>query len=325
MKNYLVTGGAGFIGSHIVQALLEGGNAVRVLDNFSTGRRENLLGMDGTPFGSAPWPDRQGRQGRLEVLEGDLRDPARVRAAVRDVEVIFHEAAFISVPESMKDPQTCFEVNVQGTARLLEAARRVGVRKVVLASSTAVYGDCDSLPIAEEAALSPLSPYAVSKQVNELYAGLYTRVFGLPVVALRYFNVYGPRQAPDSPYAAAIPIFLRQLLAGQPLTIFGDGKQTRDFIFIKDVVHANLLAAEADEAAGQALNICTGRETSLLDLLEYISEIAPQGLQVNFTFPRPGDTHRSLGDPARAATTLGFRAQTRLADGLRQTMEWMQQ
>ncbi|MBA4380024.1 MAG: LPS biosynthesis protein WbpP, partial [Anaerolinea sp.] len=206
MRHYLVTGGAGFIGSHIVQALLEGGNAVRVLDNFSTGRRENLQEMDGRPLGSAPWPGRQGRQGRqgkLEVLEGDLRDPARVRQAVQGVEVIFHEAAFVSNPKSLLEPQTCYEVNVQGTVTLFEAARLAGVQRIMLASSAAVYGDSRSLPLSEDTALQPLSPYAVSKQINEIYARLYTQAFGLPAVALRYFNVYGPRQSPETEYAAA--------------------------------------------------------------------------------------------------------------------------
>ncbi len=224
----LVTGGAGFIGSHIVEELLRRGHAVRVLDNFSTGYRKNLAGLTGN----------------VDILEGDLRNAEVVAAAVRDVDKVFHLAAFISVPQSMLDPEACFTVNVQGTVTLLEAARRGGTRKVVLSSSTAVYGDTDIFPTTENTPLRPLSPYAVSKQVNELYARLYTDTMGLPVTALRYYNVYGPRQRPDSDYAAAIPIFLRQLTAGLPVTIFGDGKQSRDFIFVKDVVRANLMAAE---------------------------------------------------------------------------------
>jgi UDP-glucose 4-epimerase len=307
----LVTGGAGFIGSHIVEELLGQGHSVRVLDNFSSGKRENLDGLSG----------------KLEVLEGDLRDPQAVQAALRGVELVFHLAAFVSVPQSMSDPETCFAVNVAGTASMLEAARRAGVRRVVLSSSTAVYGDTDVFPVTEEACLRPLSPYALSKQVNELYAGLYTHTFGLPVVALRYFNVYGPRQRPDSDYAAAIPIFVRRLLAGQPIVIFGNGKQTRDFIFVKDVVRANLLASKS-EAAGQAFNVCTGRETSLLDLLEELSELAPrQGdetvPQVRFEAPRPGDIYRSCGSPDRAGAALGFRAEVSLAQGLAETVQWM--
>jgi UDP-glucose 4-epimerase len=303
MGRYLVTGGGGFIGSHIVEELLRRGNHVRVLDNFSTGKRENLASAGG-----------------LEIIEGDLRDPSALDHAIRNTDYVFHLAAFISVPESMLDPETCFAVNAGGTVNLLEAARRAGVRKVILSSSTAVYGDTDVFPTTEETPLAPLSPYALSKQVNELYARLYTRTLGLPVVSLRYFNVYGPRQRPDSDYAAAIPIFLRKLAAGEPLVIFGDGKQSRDFIFVKDVARANLLAA-ASEAAGEAFNICTGRETSLLDLLEELSEVAPRQPEVRFEAPRPGDIYRSVGSPEKAARLLGFRAETSLAEGLRQTMD----
>jgi len=302
----LVTGGAGFIGSHIVEELLRRGVSVRVLDNFSSGKRENLAAL----------------RGDLEILEQDLRDEAAVKAATWDVELIFHLAAFISVPQSMLDPQECFETNVAGTLRLLEAARQAGVRKVVLSSSTAVYGDPDKFPTDEETPLRPLSPYALSKQVNELYGRLYTQTFKLPVTALRYFNVYGPRQRPDSAYAAAISIFTRQLVRGQAITIYGDGKQSRDFIFVKDVVNANLLAAES-EAAGEVFNICTGYETTLLDLLETLSEISPRQPEVRFEAARPGDIYRSKGSPKKAAEMLGFRAGTSLAEGLAETVEWM--
>jgi nucleoside-diphosphate-sugar epimerase len=302
----LVTGGAGFIGSHIVEELLQRGHTVRILDNFSTGTHKNIEGF----------------QGNVEVLAGDLRQVETVKTAVRDMEQIFHLAAFVSVPQSMLDPESCFEVNVDGTVTLLEAARQAGCRKVVLSSSTAVYGDTDVFPTTEDTPLRPLSPYAVSKQVNELYARLYTQILGLPVTVLRYYNVYGPRQRPDSDYAAAIPIFVRQLVAGQPVTIFGDGLQTRDFIFVKDVVRANLMAADSD-SAGESYNVCTGCETSLLDLLEELSEIAPHQPQVSFDSPRSGDIYRSVGSPEKAAASLGFRAETSLAAGLAQTVEWM--
>jgi nucleoside-diphosphate-sugar epimerase len=302
----LVTGGAGFIGSHIVEELLRRGVSVRVLDNFSSGKRENLAAMHGD----------------LEILEQDLRNAEALKAATRDVELVFHLAAFISVPQSMLDPQECFETNVAGTVKLLEAARQAGVRKVVLSSSTAVYGDPDKFPTDEETPLRPLSPYALSKQVNELYGRLYTQIFKLPVTALRYFNVYGPRQRPDSAYAAAISIFTRQLVRGEAITIYGDGKQSRDFIFVKDVVNANLLAAES-ETAGEAFNICTGCETTLLDLLETLSEISPRQPEVKFAAARPGDIYRSKGNPNKAARMLGFRAQIPLADGLAETVEWM--
>jgi UDP-glucose 4-epimerase len=243
-------------------------------------------------------------------------------AAVRDVELVFHLAAFISVSQSMSDPETCFAVNVGGTVALLEAARRAGVRKVVLSSSTAVYGDTNVFPTSEETPLRPISPYAVSKEVNELYAHLYTRTLGLPVTALRYYNVYGPRQRPDSDYAAAIPIFVRRLLSGKPIIIYGNGKQSRDFVFVEDVVRANLLAAESD-AAGESFNICTGCETNLLDLMEVLSELSPRQPEVRFEPPRPGDIYRSVGCPEKAAVSLGFRAGTSLEKGLAQTVEWM--
>jgi UDP-glucose 4-epimerase len=300
----LVTGGAGFIGSHIVEELLGGGASVRVLDNFSSGKRENLESFPGD----------------LEIREGDLRDAEAIKAATQAVDLVFHLAAFISVPQSMLEPEDCFAINVAGTATLLEAARRAGVRKVVLSSSSAVYGNTDKFPTDEETTLNPLSPYALSKQVNELYARLYTHIYNLPVTALRYFNVYGPRQRPDSAYAAAISIFSRRLVNGEPITIYG--KQSRDFIFVKDVVRANLQAAESD-AAGEAFNICTGQETTLLDLLEELSELSPQQPEVRFDAPRPGDIFRSIGNPEKAAAALGFRAGTALANGLAQTVEWM--
>ncbi|MGA2489391.1 MAG: SDR family oxidoreductase [Anaerolineales bacterium] len=302
----LVTGGAGFIGSHIVEELLRSGASVRVLDNFSSGKRENLETF----------------RGDLEILEGDLRDEEAINAAIRNVNLVFHLAAFISPPQSMLEPKTCFSINVAGTVTLLEAARHAGVHKVVLSSSTAVYGNPDKFPTDEEMPLRPLSPYALSKQVNELYACLYTQTFNLPVIALRYFNVYGPRQRPDSDYAAAISIFTRQLVNGEPITIYGDGKQSRDFIFVKDVVRANLRAAESN-AAGEVFNICTGQETTLLDILEELSEISPRQPEVHFEAPRPGDVYRSKGDPDKAAAILGFRAETSLANGLAKTVEWM--
>ena len=302
----LVTGGAGFIGSHIVEELLGNGVSVRVLDNFSSGKRANLEAF----------------KGDLEILEGDLRDAQAIKTATQDVDLVFHLAAFVSVPQSMQDPEACFAINVAGTVTLLEAARQAEVKKVVISSSTAVYGNPDEFPTNEDAPIRPLSPYALSKQVNELYARLYTQIFGLPVTALRYFNVYGPRQRPDSDYAAAISIFTRRLVNGEPITIYGDGKQSRDFIFVKDVVRANLLAAESD-AAGEAFNICTGRETTLLDLIEELSEVSPNLPQVQFEAPRPGDIYHSRGDPSRAAAVLGFRAETSLAYGLVKTMEWM--
>ncbi len=301
--NILVTGGAGFIGSHIVRTLLERGDRVRVLDNFSTGKRENLAGLD------------------VEIVEADLRDATRVTQACRGVETVFHQAAFVSVPQSMKEPVDCFDVNVTGTASLLQAAHKYGVRRVVFASSAAVYGDSDAYPLSEETPLRPLSPYAASKRVDEIYGQLYTTSFGLEVVGLRYFNVYGPRQRPDSQYAAAVPIFIRRLLENKPITIFGDGGQTRDLIFVGDVVRANLVAAVHPSAPGQVFNICTGLETRINDLIEILQDLFPSAPMPEFAESRAGDIYRSIGSPQKAADLLGFRAGVSLAEGLRQTVE----
>jgi nucleoside-diphosphate-sugar epimerase len=309
---YLVTGGAGFIGSHIVRTLLEQGASVRVLDNFSTGKRENLAGLVEQFNGS-----------RFEVLEGDLRDHAIVQESVRDVDVVFHEAAFVSVPESMEKPQICFDVNVTATAGLFDMAWEAGVNRVVVASSAAVYGESDALPLKETTPTQSLSPYAASKRTDEIYAQLYTQAFGLDVVALRYFNVYGPRQRPDSMYAAAVPIFVRRLLDGKPVTVFGDGGQTRDLINVRDVVRANLVASEHPDAPGGVFNVCTGQETRLLDLLEVLYDLFPDAPEPVFAEPRAGDIYRSVGSPEFTARTIGFQTQVSLDEGLKETVAWM--
>lgn len=309
---YLVTGGAGFIGSHIAQALLEQGQDVRVLDNFSTGKRENIEELK-----------RRFDGNQLEVLEGDVRDGSRVAEAVRGVNIIFHEAAFVSVPQSMDEPQNCFDVNVSGTSLLFDAARKAGVSRAVVASSAAVYGDADALPLIEETPLQPKSPYAVSKRIKEMYAELFTHSFGFDVVALRYFNVYGSRQRPDSMYAAAVPIFARRLLDNKPVTIFGDGGQTRDLINVHDIVRANLVASEHPNAAGKVFNICTGIETRLLDLLDVMYELLPNAPTHRFAPPRAGDIYRSVGSPQKAAGVMGFHAEVSLADGLEEVIDWM--
>ena len=306
MKRYLVTGGAGFIGSHIVRALLKRGESVRVLDNFSSGKRENLDDLDASRYA-----------GSFEIMEGDVRNRLEVAQAVHDIDIIFHEAAFVSVAESMDKPQDCFDINITGTSQLFEAARKAGVRRAVIASSAAVYGDSDALPLVEDTTLHPLSPYAVSKRVDELFAALYTQSFGLEVVALRYFNVYGPRQRPDSMYAAAVPIFINSLRTHQVVTVFGDGGQTRDLIYVGDVVRANLIASEHPAAAGQVFNICTGQETRILDLLDVLYKLFPDSSKPDHAPSRAGDIYKSLGSPEKADKIIGFTAQKPLADGLK--------
>ena len=302
---YLITGGAGFIGSHIARTLLGQGADVRILDNFSSGKRENLKGLD------------------VEIIEGDLRDASTVTGAVQSVEVIFHEAAFVSVPESMEKPQECFDVNITGTSNLFEAARKANVKRVVIASSAAVYGDSEDYPLSEESPLRQLSPYATSKRTDEMFAELFTNQFGLEVAALRYFNVYGPRQRPDSMYAAAVPIFIRRMLDNKPITVYGDGGQSRDLINVRDVVQANLLASQHPSAPGKIFNVCTGVETRLLDLLDILYELFPNAPKHVHAETRAGDIYRSIGTPRKIMDTLGFKPQVSLVDGLFEAVEEM--
>ncbi len=309
MATSLVTGGAGFIGSHIVRALLERGDKVRVLDNLSTGKAENLHSV----------------RSDVDFIVGDIRDVDTVGASLVDVDLVFHQAAFVSVPASMQTPNACLDTNVNGTAILLQAARDAGVRRVVFASSAAVYGESDAFPLTEDVPPQPtMSPYAASKRVDEIYAQLYTRSLGLDVTALRYFNVFGPRQVPDSQYAAAVPIFISRMMKNQAVTIYGDGGQTRDLIYVGDVARANLLAADSSQAAGGIFNICTGRETRILDLVESLAEIFPAAPAPIFAAPRAGDIYRSVGSAEKAKETFGFAAETELPDGMRKTAEWMQ-
>ena len=307
MPTSLVTGGGGFIGSHLVDSLLARGDVVRVLDNFSTGKRENL----------------QHNIEKIQLLTGDLRESKILSEAVQGVDYVFHQAAFVSVPQSMEDPDSCFDINVNGTGKLLAAAKAAGVKRVVLASSAAVYGENEAVPLSEDEEPDPLSPYAASKSINEIYARLFTKHLGLNVVALRYFNVYGPRQNPASDYAAVIPIFIKTLDDEDEPVIFGDGLQTRDFVYIADVVHANLLAAESDQAPGKVFNICSGQEINLLELLEKLSTIYGRDIQPEFLEARPGDIYRSLGDPNMAREILGFSPTTSIVNGLDETAAWM--
>jgi UDP-glucose 4-epimerase len=302
-----VTGGAGFIGSHLVDALLARGARVRVLDDLSTGRRENLAAAGG----------------RVELLEGDLRDAAACRRACDGSALVFHQAALGSVPRSLADPAATVEVNVAGTAHLLAAARDAGVRRVVYASSSSVYGDNRELPAREGGEGSPLSPYAFSKAAGEQLAAVFARCFGLELVGLRYFNVYGPRQNPEGPYAAVVPRFFAACLAGEAPVIFGDGGQTREFTYVEDVVTANLLAAGAPAAAcGQAYNIAGGQPASIAELARRVREVVGQGREPRHEAARPGEPRDSHADLTAAREALGYAALTPLDAGLRSCLAY---
>jgi nucleoside-diphosphate-sugar epimerase len=300
-ERVLVTGGAGFIGSHLVDALLARGARVRVLDNLSTGSRRNL---------SRAMPE-------VEFLLGDIRDAGACRDAMRDVSYVFHQAALGSVPRSIEDPGTTIDVNVAGTARVLSAARDAGVRRVVFASSSSVYGDSERLPKREGEEGRPLSPYALSKQMDERLAEAFQRAFGMEIVGLRYFNVYGPRQDPHGAYAAVIPRFFKAYLGGDAPTIFGDGRQSRDFTFVDDAVTANLLAAGADGGCcGRAYNVAGGRGTDLLELARLIGESVGMSRAPHHAAPRPGDVRHSLADLSLSRASLGYSPEFDLPEGL---------
>jgi nucleoside-diphosphate-sugar epimerase len=300
----LVTGGAGFIGSHLVHELVRRGQGVRVLDNFSTGRRENLAQV----------------LGRIELIEGDIRDRSAVQAATVGVDYVLHQAALASVTQSVADPMATHEVNVTGTLNVLLAARDCGVKRVVFASSCAIYGNDPHLPKREDMAPLPLSPYAASKLSGEGYCLAFHEVFGLPTVSLRYFNVFGPRQDPGSPYSAVIPRFIAAARKGEALTIYGDGMQSRDFVYVADVVMANLLACKATDAVGQVVNVASGHAYSLLGLVTHLKRLlVDKPLRVEHLDARPGDVRHSLGDIQKARHLLGYEPSVAFGDGLRET------
>jgi UDP-glucose 4-epimerase len=299
MHKVLVTGGAGFIGSHTVDALLARGVPVRVLDDLSSGRRGHL-----------PMDDPQ-----LEFIQGDIRDPAAVNAAMQGVSHCLHLAAQVSVTASLQDPRASAERNILGFVTVLEAARMARVRRFVFASSAAVYGDPATLPLTEDAAVKPLSPYGLEKLVNEHYADLYRRLYGFSSMGVRYFNVFGPRQDPKSPYAGVIALFAERIHAAQSLLVFGDGQQTRDFIFVDDVARANI-AALTTEAVG-ACNVATGRSISLLELVDTLGRLCGTQPKIEFQPARAGDIRHSATNPARMHELLGIKAATELSDGLK--------
>lgn len=305
-KLYLVTGGAGFIGSHIAEALVKRGERVRVLDNLMTGKRENLAHLTG----------------KVEFIEADIRDAAATRQAMEGVSIVYHEAAIPSVPRSVAEPQLNHEANVNGTFNVLMAARDAEVKRVIFAASSSAYGDTEVLPKTETMLPTPLSPYAAAKLVGELYCQTFTRVYGLETVALRYFNVFGPRQDPTSPYSGVISKFVTCLLNNQAPTIFGDGEQSRDFTYIANVVDANLRAAEAPEAAGQVMNLGIGERITLNQLFDELQKIIGTNLKPDYKETRAGDVRHSLADISRAENLLGYRPLVGLAEGLEYTVDW---
>ncbi len=314
MATYLVTGGAGFIGSHLVGALLDDGHTVLCLDNLSTGKIENIQQFE--------------LNEQFMFFKADIRDLETLRRLMMGVDFVFHEAALGSVQRSVDDPLTTHEINATGTLNVLVAARETGVKRVVYASSSSVYGDSETLPKVESMTPAPKSPYAVTKLTGEHYAAVFTELFGLEVVSLRYFNVFGPRQDPFSDYAAVIPIFIRQLLRGESPTIFGDGTQSRDFTYIQNVVEANLRACEARGVGGKVFNVACGRRIDLNTLLSRLKSLiepyrkGTEAIDPVYGPPRPGDVKHSLASIDVAQTWLGYTPRFSVEEGLKASIEW---
>jgi nucleoside-diphosphate-sugar epimerase len=307
--DYLVTGGAGFIGSNIAEHLVRQGSSVRVFDNFSSGKRENVRSF----------------ADKAEIIEGDLRDPKSIEHAINGVRFVLHLGAIPSVTRSVEDPWTTGEVNITGTINLLLAARAAGVQRVIFTSSSSVYGDAPALPKREDMPPSPLSPYAVQKTTGEHYCRIFWQLYGLETISLRYFNVFGPRQDPQSQYAAVIPRFITAILNGQSPTIYGDGMQTRDFSHVENVIEANVLACRAPkEALGESFNIACGGRISLLELVSTVNRILGKDIQPKFEAARPGDVRDSQADISKAEKLLGWKPRMSFADGIAKTIAWYQ-
>jgi len=305
-SRYLVTGGAGFIGSHLVEALVEQGQDVRVLDNFLTGKRENIA-----PF-----------LADIDLIEGDIRDLGTCKQAVEGVEFVLHQAALPSVPRSLEDPILTNEINIRGTLNLLLASRDAGIKRFIFASSSSVYGDDAVLPKREGMEGVPLSPYAVTKLIGEKYCQVFGRVFDLPTLSLRYFNIFGPRQDPHSQYAAVIPLFIIKMMKGERPIIYGDGEQSRDFTFVANVVEANRLAIQAGEISGEVINLACGEKTTVNQLFEGIRQILHKDINPTYGEPRPGDIRHSFADITKAKKVLKYEPKISLSQGLQETIRW---
>ena len=305
-KNILVTGGAGFIGSHIAEKLVEIGAKVKVLDNFFAGKLENLNGF----------------RDKVELIEGDITDLSLVYKAMEGIDYVSHQAALRSAPKSVNLPLSYTRVNVEGTINILIAAKERGVKRVVYASSSSVYGDNLQLPQREEDFPSPLTPYATSKLAGEFYCKMFTRTYGLPTVSLRYFNVFGPRQSLESQYAVVIPKFIKCILDEEPPPIHGDGKQSRDFTYIDNVVYANLLALTREGVDGEIFNTGEGKTISILELVDYLSRIAGKEVKPVFTPPRPGDPPYTMADIEKVSSLLGYKPLVSFEEGLERTFIW---
>ncbi len=304
--DYLVTGGAGFIGSHLVHRLVQLGCRVRVLDNFSTGKRSNLAEVEG----------------RIEMIEGDMADPAIARRACEGVDVVLHQAAIPSVPKSVADPAASHRANVEGTFQLLMAARDAKVRRFVYAGSSSAYGESERLPKVESMPTDPLSPYAVQKLTGEYYCRAFYRCYGLQTITMRYFNVFGPRQDPTSQYAAAIPAFITAILENRPPKVYGDGEQTRDFTYIENVVAANLLAAKAKQTAGQVVNIACGSRITVNEIIAEINRLLGRNVKPDYLPSRAGDIKHSWAEIELAREVIGYEPVVPFAEGLQRAIAW---
>ncbi|MCP4640476.1 MAG: SDR family oxidoreductase [bacterium] len=306
MASFLVTGGAGFIGSNLARSLLLEGHRVRVIDDLSTGRSKNLDGI----------------RDDIEFVKGSVCDADTLARAFEGIELCLHQAAIPSVPRSVRDPLRSNRANVEGSLNVFLAARDAGVRRVVFASSSSVYGNVTQLPVGEDLPLNPISPYAVTKAADELYARTFADLYDMEIVALRYFNVFGPRQDPQSQYAAVIPIFVRKMLAGERPPVFGDGLQSRDFSYIDNVVRANLLACEQTEPTSGSFNIACGSTTSLLDIVGMLNDVLGTSLDPDLLPPRQGDIRDSYADISKAQSVLGYEPEVSVRDGLERAVAW---